>query len=105
MLGPRSRTPSAMPTNLSLTSSSQAYVQLAQRQLPAATIVLRSTARASVLPAVREAIWAEFPDLPLPDQTAPDEQPFVASIGGLEYRVFERSRQQRRLLRAQDAHR
>lgn len=46
----------------------QAYVPLAQRQLLGATLVMRTDAGMNLLPAVREAIWAEFPDLPIADQ-------------------------------------
>lgn len=46
----------------------QAYVPLAQRQLLGATLVMRTASGMSVLPTVRETIWAEFPDLPISDQ-------------------------------------
>jgi hypothetical protein len=46
----------------------QAYVPVAQRQLLGATLVVRAMSRLSILPAIREAVWTEFPDLAIPDQ-------------------------------------
>jgi predicted permease len=46
----------------------QAYVPVAQRQLIGATLVMRTAPGVDVRPAVREAIWVEFPDVPIPDQ-------------------------------------
>jgi predicted permease len=45
----------------------QAFVPLAQRDVVGGTIVMRVARGAQVLPAVREAVWSEFPDLPIPD--------------------------------------
>jgi putative ABC transport system permease protein len=46
----------------------QAFVPLAQSRVVGATLVVRTTrATQRILPAVRAAIWSEFPDLPLPD--------------------------------------
>jgi ABC-type antimicrobial peptide transport system permease subunit len=46
----------------------QAYVPVAQRQLIGATLVMRTVPGVDVRPAVREEIWREFPDVPIPDQ-------------------------------------
>jgi putative ABC transport system permease protein len=46
----------------------QAFVPLAQSRVVGATLVLRTTSDTQgVLPAVKAAIWSEFPDLPIPD--------------------------------------
>jgi putative ABC transport system permease protein len=46
----------------------QAFVPLAQSRVVGATLVVRTIRDPrQILPAVRAAIWSEFPDLPLPD--------------------------------------
>jgi predicted permease len=46
----------------------QSFVPLAQSRILGATLVLRTAPDVKgVLPAVREAIWSEFPDVPIPD--------------------------------------
>jgi putative ABC transport system permease protein len=46
----------------------QAFIPLAQSRSVGATLVLRTTHGAqTILPAVRSAIWSEFPNLPIPD--------------------------------------
>jgi predicted permease len=48
----------------------QAYVPWAQNSNIGATLVLRTTSDPrAILPAVKQAVWAEFPDLPMPDAT------------------------------------
>ena len=57
----------------------QGFVPLAQREMFGGTLVVRPTAGlAPVLPAVKTAIWAEFPDVALPDIQTLDRY-----IGGL----------------------
>ena len=46
----------------------QAFVPIAQSQVVGATLVVRTIPRTQgILPAVRQAVWADFPDLPIPD--------------------------------------
>jgi predicted permease len=46
----------------------QAFIPLAQSRIVGATLVLRTTSGIeTLLPAVREAIWSQFPDVPIPD--------------------------------------
>lgn len=46
----------------------QAFIPLAQSRSVGATLVVRTTNDAlTILPAVRSAIWSEFPNLPIPD--------------------------------------
>ena len=46
----------------------QAFIPFAQSQSIGATLVLRTTGEvAAILPAVRAAVWSEFPHLPIPD--------------------------------------
>jgi putative ABC transport system permease protein len=57
----------------------QGFVPLGQRRIFGATLVLRTgTGPAAVLPAVKAAIWSEFPDVPLPEIQTLDQY-----IGGL----------------------
>jgi len=52
----------------------QAFVPLAQSRVIGATLVLRTTpAMSGMLPAIKTAIWSEFPDIPLPDISTLDE--------------------------------
>lgn len=52
----------------------QAFVPLPQSRVIGATLVLRtSAAMPGVLPAIKTAIWSEFPDVPLPDISTLDE--------------------------------
>ena len=52
----------------------QAFVPLSQSRVIGATLVLRTTpAMSGVLPAIKTAIWSEFPDIPLPDISTLDE--------------------------------
>jgi putative ABC transport system permease protein len=46
----------------------QAFIPLAQSRSIGASLVLRTTGdMATILPAVRAAVWSEFPNLPIPD--------------------------------------
>jgi predicted permease len=46
----------------------QAFVPIVQSRVVGATLVLRTTSNLSgILPAVKSAVWSEFPELPIPD--------------------------------------